>query len=252
VVAPSIPGFGFSGPTRERGWSVRRVTRAFADLMARLGYERYGAHGGDWGAAVSRDLGRVAAERVVGVHLTMLTPRPPDDLAELTDEERDRLQDSARFDAELSGYMRIQSTRPQTLSYGLADSPAGQLAWIAEKFKDWTDSSDAPEDAVDRDQLLTNVTVYWLTNTAGSSARLYYESARDRGRRQGEPSTTPTGVAVFPRELARPIRRLAERSNDIVHWSEFDRGGHFAAMEEPDLLIGDVREFFRRFRPAGP
>jgi microsomal epoxide hydrolase len=143
----------------------------------------------------------------------------------------------------------IQSTKPQTLAYGLTDSPAGLLAWIAEKFKEWTDSASVPEDAVDRDQLLTDVTVYWVTGTANSSARLYYEFARS-GASWGrvEPSTVPTGVAVFPREMAPPIRRFAERSNNIVHWSEFDRGGHFAAMEQPDLLTGDVRDFFRSFR----
>jgi microsomal epoxide hydrolase len=155
VVAPSLPGFGFSGPTPEPGWSASRVSRAFAELMARLGYPRYGAHGGDWGARVSGEVGVIDADHVVGAHVTMLTTPPPDDpaeLAALTDEERDRLQDRARFEAELSGYGRIQSTRPQTLAYGLADSPAGQLAWIVEKFKEWTDSTDAPEDAVDRDR----------------------------------------------------------------------------------------------------
>lgn len=141
----------------------------------------------------------------------------------------------------------IQATRPQTLAYALTDSPVGQLAWIVEKFREWTDSSRLPEDAVDRDQLLTNVTAYWLTGTAGSSARLYKETANDLGR-ANEPSTVPTGVAVFPGEPSLPVRRLAERIHDIVHWSEFDRGGHFPAMEVPDLLVGDLREFFRRFR----
>jgi pimeloyl-ACP methyl ester carboxylesterase len=143
----------------------------------------------------------------------------------------------------------IQSSRPQTLSYALTDSPAGQLAWIAEKFKEWTDSANVPEDAIDRDQLLTNVSVYWFTGTANSSARLYFEFARAGvGWGKVETSTVPTGVAVFPREMAPPIRRFAERSNNIVHWSEFDRGGHFAAMEEPDLLVGDMRAFFRGLR----
>ena len=145
------------------------------------------------------------------------------------------------------GYGAIQSTRPQTLAYALTDSPAGQLAWIAEKFYEWTDG-DLPDDAVDRDQLLTNVTVYWLTQTAGSSARLYFEAARSGTWGPPPPSTVPTGVAVFPYEIAPPIRRFAELSNNIVHWSEFDRGGHFAAMEEPDLLVADVRQFFRPLR----
>jgi microsomal epoxide hydrolase len=173
----------------------------------------------------------------------------PDEMALLTDTEKRYLEAGARFRQQGSGYFMIQSSRPQTLAYGLTDSPVGQLAWVAEKFKEWTDSMDVPEDAVDRDQLLTNVTVYWLTRTANSSARLYYEFAHSGGSwHRVEPSSVPTGVAVFPREIAPPIRRFAERSNNIVHWSEFDRGGHFAAMEEPDLLIADIRKFFRRFR----
>ncbi len=156
-----------------------------------------------------------------------------------------RAAERRRFRRTGSGYAAIQSTRPQTVGYGLTDSPAGQLAWIAEKFGEWTDGGLA---AVDRDQMLTNITVYWLTGTAGSSARLYYEAARSGSWGPPAVSTAPTGVAVFPEEIAAPVRRIAEQSNHVVHWSEFDRGGHFAAMEEPDLLIGDVREFFRAFR----
>jgi epoxide hydrolase len=248
VVAPSIPGFGFSGPTREAAWNVRRIATAWAELMRRLGYERYGAQGGDWGSGISRDLGIIDPEHVAGVHLNMLLTFPPGDPSQmdLTEDEKGRLAGLTRFNRELSGYSAIQSTRPQTLAYGLTDSPAGQLAWIVEKFKDWTDSSEVPEDAVDRDRMLTNVMLYWLTGTANSSARLYQEAAASWGR--VEPSTTPTGVAVFPRDIGRPVRRFAEMNNNIVHWSEFDRGGHFAAMEEPDLLVGDVRTFFRKVR----
>jgi pimeloyl-ACP methyl ester carboxylesterase len=249
LVVPSIPGYGFSGPTGETGWNVRRVATAWAELMRRLGYHRYGAQGGDWGSAISRDLGVVDSDHVVGLHVNMLFSTPPSDpaeMADLTDDEKTRLGMAERYRNELSGYMKIQSTRPQTLAYALTDSPVGQLAWIAEKFREWTDSEQFPEDAVDRDQMLTNVMLYWLTGTAGSSARLYRESALSWGRQ--ERSTVPTGVAVFPRDLVSPIRRFAERSNNIVHWSEFDRGGHFAAMEEPDLLVGDVRAFFRALR----
>ncbi len=248
VVAPSIPGFRFSGPTREAGWNVRRIATAWAELMRRLGYERYGAQGGDWGSGISRDLGIIDPEHVAGVHLNMLLTFPTGDPSQmdLTEDEKGRLAGLTRFNRELSGYSVIQSTRPQTLAYGLTDSPAGQLAWIVEKFKDWTDSSQVPEDAVDRDRMLTNVMLYWLTGTANSSARLYQEAAASWGR--VEPSTTPTGVAVFPRDIGRPVRRFAEMNNNIVHWSEFDRGGHFAAMEEPDLLVGDVRTFFRKVR----
>ncbi len=247
LVVPSIPGYGFSGPTQDRAWNVHRIARAWEELMLRLGYQHYGAQGGDWGSAISRELGLVAPEHITGVHLNMLFPWMPEDPADLTDEERDRVETMRRFRATGSGYGAIQSTRPQTLAYGLTDSPAGQLAWIAEKFGEWTDDG-LPDEAVDRDQLLTNIMVYWLTKTAGSSARLYYEAARSGTSSPPAASTAPTGLAVFAREIARPIRRFAEMSNNIVHWTEFDRGGHFAAMEEPDLLIGDVRAFFRQLR----
>jgi len=247
LVIPSIPGYGFSGPTRDRGWDVPRVARAWATLMERLGYQRYGAQGGDWGSVISRELGLTAPGQVAGVHLNMLITRPPDDPGELTEEEARRQRVQREFRATGSGYSALQSTRPQTLAYGLTDSPAGQLAWITEKFGAWTDGG-LPDEAVDRDQLLTNVTLYWLTGTAGSSARLYYEGARSRSWNPRAVSGVPTGVAVFPREIAQPIRRFADLSDNIVHWSEFDRGGHFAAMEVPDLLVGDVREFFRPLR----
>jgi pimeloyl-ACP methyl ester carboxylesterase len=248
LVAPSIPGYGFSGPTRDRGWNVHRIAQAWAELMQRLGYERYGAQGGDWGSSISRELGLIVPERLCGVHLNMLLPQVRDEPADLTGEEKARLQRMRQFRATGSGYGAIQSTRPQTLAYGLSDSPAGQLAWITEKFGEWTDDG-LPDQAVNRDQLLTNVTLYWLTATAGSSARLYYEAARSGARgRPPETSTVPTGVAVFPKEIAPAIRRFAELSNNIAHWTEFDRGGHFAAMEVPGLLVGDVRDFFRQFR----
>jgi epoxide hydrolase len=246
LVIPSIPGYGFSGPTHEPGWNVHRIALAWDVLMTRLGYARYGAQGGDWGASISRELGVVAPEHVIGVHLTMLFPQGPLDQPDLTDVEKARLERMQQFRRTGSGYGSIQSTRPQTLAYALTDSPAGQLAWITEKFGEWIDG-DLPDDAIDRDQLLTNVCVYWFTGTAGSSARLYFETAHSRGWAPA-PSTAPTGVAVFPAEIAPPIRRFAELSNAIVHWTEFDRGGHFAAMEEPDLLVADVRQFFRMFR----
>jgi epoxide hydrolase len=247
LVVPSIPGYGFSGPTHEPGWNVHRVALAWDALMTRLGYPRYGAQGGDWGSSISRELGIVAPEHVIGVHLNMLIPQGPMDQPDLTDVEKARLERMQRFRTTGSGYGAIQATRPQTLAYALTDSPAGQLAWITEKFGEWVDG-DVPDDAVDRDQLLTNVSLYWFTGTAGSSARLYFEAARSRGSGPPVPSSAPTGVAVFPHDIAPAIRRFAEQSNAIVHWTEFDRGGHFAAMEEPDLLIADVRQFFRLFR----
>ena len=253
VVIPSIPGYGFSGPTHEPGWNTARVARAWAELMSRLGYERYGAQGGDWGAFVSPALGRVAPEHVVGVHVNAATfgfipfgPVAAEELASFTDAEKVRLERLNRFLAEGNGYFQIQATRPQTLAYALTDSPVGQLAWIVEKFKEWTyPSAELPEQAIDRDRMLTDVMLYWLTGTAGSSARTYYEDMHAANWGQ-QPGTTPTGVAVFAEDVA--IRRYAERGNNIVHWSEFERGGHFAAMEAPDLLVSDVQAFFRPLR----
>ena len=247
VVAPSIPGYGFSGPVTEPGWDPARVGRAFATLMHRLGYERYAAQGGDWGSTISREIGIADPEHVVGVHLNMLLQRTPRDPAEVRDdEERARVEEVARYVRDGSGYRSVQATRPQTLSYALTDSPVGQLAWIVEKFREWTDNAGVPEDAVDRDLLLADVSLYWFTRTAGSSAQLYLEAAA--ARRGVRPSTVPTGVAVFPRDIARPIRRLAEETDRIVRWTEMGRGGHFAAMEEPDLLVEDVRATFRDLR----
>jgi pimeloyl-ACP methyl ester carboxylesterase len=249
VIAPSIPGFGFSGPTHETGWNTARVAKAWADLMSQLGYERYGAQGGDTGAMVSPQLGQIDSAHVVGIHVNSLVTFPsgkPDELNDLSGADQKRLELMQRWQNELSGYAIVQSTRPQTLAYALTDSPVGQLAWIVEKFKDWTDpAAPLPEDAVDRDHLLTDVSIYWLTATAGSSARLYYEGAKSWGQ-TSEPSGVPTGVAVFPMDVT--IRPIAEREHNIVRWTEFDRGGHFAAMEAPDLLVGDVREFFRPLR----
>ncbi|MFJ6838616.1 epoxide hydrolase family protein [Streptomyces sp. NPDC091209] len=257
LVVPSIPGFGLSGPTRDTGWEFTRVAAAFAELMERLGYRRYGAQGGDWGGAVSRELGRAYPDRVTGVHLNLLpgayavTEPTAEELAVLTPDERERTLVSWRrgqeWNREEAGYAALQSTRPQTLAYALTDSPVGQLAWIAEKFRQWTDSKDRPEDAVDRDLLLTNVMLYWLTGTAGSSARIYYERAHAAYRgAPPEPSTAPTALAVFPEENFVALRHVAERTDTIVRWTEFDRGGHFAAMEEPDLLVADIRAFFRQ------
>jgi pimeloyl-ACP methyl ester carboxylesterase len=256
LVIPAIPGFGFSGPTREAGWHPNRVARAWVELMRRLGYERFAAQGGDLGALVSPELGRVAPASVIGIHVNAasvgfqpLAPAPAEVVATLTDRERQRLAALGRFAAAGTGYRAIQSTRPQTLAYGLTDSPAGQLAWIIEKFKEWSDpAAELPEDAVDRDTLLTNVMLYWLTATAGSAARMYYE-ASTHAREGWFPLTrspVPTAVANFAGDTA--IRHWADEANTVVRWSEFDRGGHFAALEAPDLLTGDIREFFRMLR----
>jgi pimeloyl-ACP methyl ester carboxylesterase len=248
LVIPSLPGFGWSSPVTEPGWTSRRMARAFAELMRRLGYQRYGAQGGDFGAFVAPDLGRVDAEHVIGVHVNAATMGfipfgdvPEEDQATFTPVEKERLQRMQSFLSEGNGYFQIQGTRPQTLSYGLTDSPAGQLAWIVEKFKEWTNSGhELPQDAISRDEILADVSVYWFTGTAGSAANLYYESMH--GGEFPVPSGVPTGVAVFAEDIA--IRRYAERVNNVVHWSDFETGGHFAALETPDLLVGDVRAFF--------
>ncbi|MEV0544273.1 epoxide hydrolase family protein [Nocardia salmonicida] len=247
VVVPTIPGFGFSGPAV--GWSTTRAAHAWAQLMARLGYDRYVAHGEDTGAAISRELAVIDAEHLLALHVTMIasaTVTP--ETADLDDPaEKRALELAQRADYELGAYALLQASRPQTLSYALADSPVGQMAWIVERFKDWTDSTDAPEDAVDRDAMLTNVMIYWLNGTAGSSARYYYEGAATWGR--PEPATdVPVAVAVMPFDLGVPVRRMAERNHNIVRWTEFERGGHFAAMEEPDLIIDDLRAAFGDYR----
>ena len=253
LVIPSIPGFGFSQPLPETGWSVPRVAAAWAQLMSELGYESYGAQGGDAGAVISLEVGRADPEHVIGVHVNMLMTFPsgdPAELADLSETDQARLGKLARFDAELSGYMKLMSTRPQTLTYALNDSPVGLLAWIVEKFSEWTSSSGVPEEAVERDRMLTNISIYWLTQSAGPAANFYYEGAEGlrlaAAGMQPPPLTTPVGVAVFPDDIFVPIRRLADRDvPTLAHWTEFDRGGHFAAMEEPKLLTDDIRSFFR-------
>jgi pimeloyl-ACP methyl ester carboxylesterase len=255
LVIPSIPGHGFS-PLSGTGWTHRRIAGAWAELMARLGYERYGVQGGDVGGFHGPEVGRVDPEHVIGVHANALVTFPPDEQAEpaafegLTEGERERLARFHHFNREQMGYMHQQGTRPLTVAHGLADSPAGQLAWIVEKFKEWTDHrTELPEDAVDRDRLLTNVSIYWFTNTAGSSANLYYETYHDAAAWAGPPerSPVPTAVAVSTSgDVA--IRRFAEPDHTIVRWTEFDRGGHFAAMENPGFLVDDVRAFFRDLR----
>jgi epoxide hydrolase len=252
VVIPSIPGYGFSGPTGATGWDVQRVARAWAELMRRLGYERYVAQGGDWGMAISLHLGLADPEHVAGVHVNMFVTFPPEDpaaFAGLDEADLARLEFAAHFEQDKAGWRHIQSTRPQTLAYALTDSPVGQLAWIVEKFKEWTDAADVPEDAVDRDLMLTIVSIYWLTATAGSSAQLYYESNRlDFLTTWGGPweLAAPVGVASFPADAVRPIRSFAEGIlPTLTHWTETERGGHFAAMEQPGLLVEDIRAFTR-------
>jgi pimeloyl-ACP methyl ester carboxylesterase len=264
LVIPSIPGYAFSGPTGQQGWDTERVAQAWKTLMGSLGYDRYLVQGGDWGMPISLRLGLADPAHVAGVHLNMLATFPPADpsdqaamgalMAELSPADIGRAQFAGYFAQDGAGWLKIQCTRPQTLAYGLTDSPVGQLAWIIEKFKEWTDSTDSPEDAISRDHLLTNVMLYWLTATAGSSAQLYYESEHfdaDFIRTWGGPwpLAMPAGVALFPKDAVRAIRPWAEKIlPTLTHWTEFDKGGHFAALEQPELFAGDVRTFAQSLR----
>jgi microsomal epoxide hydrolase len=243
VVVPSLPGYGFSGPTSAPGWTPRRIGGAFATVMERMGYDRYGVQGGDWGSMVSANMADLYPDRVAGLHLNFLTVPPPKGV------EAPAHPPAERFAATGNGYQQIQGTKPQTVGYLLEDSPAGLAGWIVEKFREWSDCDGDPERSFSKDQLLTNVMVYWVTRTATSAARLYWEM-RQAGRSAvpQAPVTVPTGVANFPVEVARCERAWAERRYNIVHWSELPRGGHFAAMEVPDLFVDDVRTFFRLVR----
>ena len=243
VVAPSLPGYGFSEPTLTRGWDVARVARAFATLMGRLGYGRYGAQGGDWGAQVATRIGALDAEHCTAIHVNMPIADRPEEAVPLSDDDKAGLAALAQFQREESGYALEQSTKPQTLGAALNDSPAGLLAWIVEKFRAWSDCDGDPESVFSRDQLLTNVTVYWVTQTITSSARLYWEHMHST--ESPAPVTLPTGVARFPKEVLRFPRGWVERRYNVVHWTDMPRGGHFAAMEQPELFVGDLRTFFR-------
>ncbi|MBF6166002.1 epoxide hydrolase [Streptomyces gardneri] len=249
LVVPSLPGHGFSGPITEAGWNDGRIAAALAELMARLDYHRYGVQGGDHGAFIAPALGRIDTEHVVGVHVNALVTFPtgdPADMAALTDAEKARLGGMKKFQDDGSAYMNLKGSRPNTIAQLLADSPTGQLGWIVEKYREWTDQShDLPEQAVDLDCLLTTVSIYWFTDTARSVADLYYERFHDATMFAPKPKgTVPTGVAVF-KDGDYAIRRFAERAHHITHWSEFYSGGHFPALEVPELLVGDIREFFR-------
>jgi pimeloyl-ACP methyl ester carboxylesterase len=250
IVVPSLPGYGFSDKPAERGWGVVRIARAWAELMALLGYERYGAVGGDWGTSVSACLGVVDADHVAGIHLMPpLAPPDPATMDTLTARERGALEALEHAAEQDSGYSQEHATRPQTIGYSLVDSPAGLCAWIVEKFWAWTDHDGHLEHVIERDELLDNLMLYWLPGTGASSARLYWESiAQVNEWISGTVTDTvdvPAGCTVFPKELQRPSRRWAERRfPDIRYWSEPDLGGHFAAFEQPELFAREVRAFF--------
>jgi epoxide hydrolase len=242
LVVPSIPGVGFSGPTRQPHWDSRRTARAWVQLMGRLGYERYGAHGNDAGSLISPEVGRYDPDRVVGVHVTQLFSFPsgdPSEFADMTEEDVAAMKFLEEF---TSGgglaYNSYQSAQPQTLAYALQDSPAGWLAWVTQLFQRWGEP----------DYIITNAAIYWLTGTVGSSIRRYYADAHPAGEAPTEPTATPTGVAIFAEDF-QSVRKLADRDHaNIISWNRYDRGSHFSPHDAPDLLLADIRDFFRPLR----
>jgi pimeloyl-ACP methyl ester carboxylesterase len=247
VVCPTLPGYGFSDKPTRAGWGVQRIADAWASLMARLGYARYAAQGGDWGAMVTTCIGAQDPQHCAGIHLNMPIVAPdPATLNDLTPAEQSALAGMQHYQQWDSGYSKQQSTRPQTLGFGLVDSPAGQAAWILEKFWAWTDCNGHPENVLTRDELLDNVMLYWLPAAGASSARLYWESF---GKPPFDPVTVPVGCSIFPKEIFRSSKRWAEkRFANLVYWNELERGGHFAAFEQPDAYVAEVRACFRHVR----
>jgi len=253
VVCPSIPGYGFSEPPRTRGWDVQRMAEMNAKLMARLGYARYGAQGGDWGSIISTQNAVVDPQHCAGIHLNMVVAMPPQGVANpmegLNEVEMKAVGDLFSFQKDETGYQQIQGSKPQTLGYGLNDSPAGLAAWIVEKFRTWSDCDGDVEKRFTKDEILTNVMIYWVTNSITSSTRLYYETMKSgRFGPAGARIELPTGCAIFPKEIYRAPRAWAEKAFNVQQWTVMASGGHFAAMEEPKLLVDDVRSFFRKLR----
>ena len=253
VVAPSIPGYGFSDKPTARGYNPDKMAELMGLLMERLGYDRYGVQGGDWGAIIGRWVPQRFPEQVIGLHVNMVFGQPPagveDPEAGVPPEELARMRERREFfgDGE-RGYSHIQGTKPQTLGYGLNDSPAGVAGWIVEKFRTWCDCDGDPEARFTKDELLTNITIYWVTQTSTSSARLYYESRNTPPGIEARYVENPTGAAIFPHEITIPPRAWVEAAYNVTHWSEFSEGGHVAALEVPELLTEDLRAFFRPLR----
>tara|TARA_B100001146_G_scaffold34654_2_gene28011 strand:- start:85 stop:1236 length:1152 start_codon:yes stop_codon:yes gene_type:complete len=253
VVAPSMPGYGFSDATDKRGLSVLSIGDLWAKLMSEnLGYQKFAAQGGDWGARVTAKLGLSHGDKVIGIHTTSTsspTPYQGPGTRELSEAENAMLAQRIQWLADEGGYSHIQATKPQTLSYGLNDSPAGLAAWIVEKYRTWSDCGGDVESRFTKDELLTTITIYWVTQSINSSTRLYYESffqAWDLAK--DEKIQVPVAIASFPRENSVPLREWAERSFNIQQWTDMPSGGHFAALEEPDRLVEDIRKFFRGLR----
>jgi epoxide hydrolase len=251
VVCPSLPGFGFSSKPDRPGWGTAKIADAWDQLMHRLGYNTYGAQGGDWGAEVTTCIAIQHPDRLTGIHLNMPLAFPDrKSKDDLTPREQDALDSMRHYDEWESGYFKQQSTRPQTVGYGLVDSPAGLCAWIVEKFWAWTDCDGDPLNVLSRDELLDNVMLYWLTASGASSARIYWE---DRTANLFGPVEAPAGCSIFPKEIFRPTREWVERQfHDLRYWNELDRGGHFAAFEQPAAFVAEVRAAFRAFRQPGP
>jgi microsomal epoxide hydrolase len=246
VVAPSLPGYGFSEPTRTTGWDPWRIAGAFGALMARLGYPRYGAQGGDWGSQVATRIGVLDPDHCAAIHLNMAVADPPAEPVALSEQDQADLAAMQRFVRDETGYAMEQMTKPQTVGVGLNDSPAGLLAWIVEKLRTWSDCDGDPERVFTRDQMITNVMTYWVTGTITSSARLYWEL--QHSDRNVERVDVPTGIARYPKEVIQFPRPWVEHRYNITHWADMPRGGHFAAMEQPELFVDDVRAFFRTVR----
>lgn len=252
VVCPSMPGYGFSERPTQPGFDIKAVAETNMALMATLGYDRYGAQGGDWGSLATSWMGYLDSARVAGIHLNMpVASRPKDGeaLQKLTQAEAEKLERARDFRKYETGYQQIQGTKPQSLGYGLNDSPAGLAAWIVEKFRTWSDCDGDVESRFTKDELLTNITIYWVTETITSSMRLYYESMKSGrfGPVDGYVDT-PTACACFPKEIYLPPRAWVENHYNVTRWTEFESGGHFAAMEEPEALVDDIRSFFRDYR----
>jgi len=250
LVCPSLPGFGFSEKPSRTGWKVQRIARAWSELMPRLGCNRYTAQGGDWGALVTTCIGIQDPANCIGIHLNMpLVPPDPTTSNDLTEKEKSAIAGLRHYERWESGYAKQQSTRPQTLGYCLTDSPVGQLAWILEKFWAWTDCDGHPEDILTRDEMLDNVMLYWLPGTAASSARLYWESIESFRSTVTDPITIPVGCSIFPKEIFRTSRRWAEkRYANLVYFHEVEKGGHFAAFEQPETFVREVRTCFKALR----
>ncbi|MDG9706406.1 epoxide hydrolase family protein [Streptomyces sp. DH37] len=245
VVCPSLPGFGFSGKPTDTGWTAERTADAWAALMARLGYERYAAHGVDWGSFITAIVGETDAEHLAGIYLAMPFARPPQEQVELSERDVAGLAALKEFQRNEGGYSAIQTTRPQTIGYGLTDSPAGQLAWMAEKYWAWSDHDGEPGKAIPRDRLLDAVSVGWFAATAASSARLYWES---QNKMALAPVHVPTGVSIFPKDGRMPRPWIESRFTDLRSWKDHEYGGHFPALEQPEVLASELRAFFRPLR----